>query len=545
MKFIKFIVFFIFSSLFILYGNSFAENEKNSLLIMGTTDIHGNIFPVDYFSGKEKNVGLARVFTKVKELRRINKNSLLVDSGDLLQGTPLVTYYGKIARNSVDPMIKAMNLMNYDAMSVGNHEYDLGLENLFKASKDAKFPFLSANTLIHNSEKNLFTPYIIKNVGGIRVGIIGFTTPGVALWSQNLVKNKYDFQDIVVSAQKYIHDLKKQTDVLIAIPHTGLQDEESGGGYNSGSSSLPSENAGKALAINFPEIDVIILAHTHRQIKELFENGVLITQPKPYGTELAEINISLEKIDNKWKVTGKHSDLIDLKDIEPDKDLMANLMTEHNKTLEYVNTSVGISEESWDAKGARLQDTPIVDLINKVQMEATGAELSSSALFSEDARIPKGAVTIANIAGLYIYENTLFAIKINGKQLKEYLEYSARYFEKYEDGKPVINPKIPGYNYDMVSGVTYRIDLSRPVGERILDLKFKGKEVNDNMTFTMALNSYRQSGGGGYDMIKGTEVVYNKLESIRDLLINYVQKKGKISTKDVFENNWEFVNNMK
>jgi 2',3'-cyclic-nucleotide 2'-phosphodiesterase (5'-nucleotidase family) len=512
-----------------------AETTDKTIVIMGTTDIHGNLFPIDYYTGKEKKMGLAKIYTKVKEIRKQYKDTLLVDSGDLLQGTPLVTYFGRIDKKSVNPMIKAMNLMKYDAMGIGNHEYDYGIDNLLKASDDAKFPLLSANTSTDKPGKQLFKPYIIKEIDGVKVGIIGFTTPGVAVWSKGIVKNILEFQDIVASAKEWLPQLKKEADIIIAIPHTGLEDEKTIN--NTGLT----ENAGKALADNFPEIDVLILGHSHTEIKEMIENGVLITQPKPFGMQLAEVKLELKKIAGKWKVAEKHSETIDLKDVEADHELLADLKEEHQKALNYVNTAIGTSSAEWSAKDGRLKDTAIVDLINKVQKEATGADLSSAALFSTDSRIPAGNITIADIAGLYIYENTLSVIKITGKQLRDYLEFSAGYFNNYEAGKPLINNKMPGYNYDMVSGADYKIDISKPTGKRIIELKYKGKDITDDMSFTLALNSYRKNGGGGYEMLKNSPEIYDKLESIRDLIINYIQRKGKITPEDVFEKNWEII----
>lgn len=520
-----------------------AENEKKSIVIMGTTDIHGNIFPINYFNGKTQNYGLAKVYTKIKEIRKTNPNTLLVDSGDLLQGTPLTDYYGKKDKLSVNPMIKAMNIMKYDALGIGNHEYDYGIDNLLKAVKNANFSMLSANTYYYKKNTPVFKPYIIKNVSGIKVGIIGFTTPGVAVWSKNLVDKKYEFKDIIQVAKKYIPELKKQVDIIVAVPHSGLEDVKGMGGYDS-SVGLPPENVGKSLAQNFPQIDVLLLGHTHTEIKEMIENGVLISQADKFGDMISLVNLDLEKVNNKWKIIKKSSETINVKNIEPDKDLMNQLSKEHNNTLKYVNSTIGYSDKELKAKLSRMQDSEIVDLINYVQMKTTNADISSASLFNEDAVIPKGKINIANVAGLYLYENSLFAIKVTGKQLKDYLEMTSMYYQGYDDaGNLIINKKIPGYNYDMFSGIDYKININNPQGSRITYLKFKGKDIKDNDTFKLALNSYRQSGGGGYDMLKGSPILYSKGESIRDLIISYIQKTGKISDKAFFKKNWEIVKN--
>lgn len=521
--------------------NSFAENEKSKLVIMGSTDVHGRIFPYDYYTGKEDNKGLAKIYTKVKEIRASNKNTLLVDSGDLLQGTPLTSYFGSVEKDKINPMVKAFNFMKYDAFSVGNHEYDYGLDSIYKASKDAKFPFLSTNTFFYKNTKGPFPSFVVKNVNGIKVGIMGFTTPGVSVWSKGIVEKKLDFRDIVESARDVLPEIKKMVDVVVLIPHTGLHDQKGLEGYNSAETGIPPENVGRELAKNFPDIDVLLLGHTHTEIKELFENGVLISQADKFGNRLSIAELDLEKQNGKWKIVSKKSDTVDVTTLTPDPELMDYMKEEHEKTIKYVNKEIASTDSDWSAQDSRMKDSPFVDLINKVQMEVTGADLSSSSLFNENISIKKGKVTLANIASLYIYENTLYAIKINGKQLKDYLEYSVKYYDLV-DGKVVANKAVPGYNYDMVSGVDYKIDVSKPLGQRIVELTYKGKKVTDDMTFTMALNNYRQSGGGGFDMLKGSPVVYNKFESIRDLIIEYISKKGTISPNEVFVKNWELIN---
>lgn len=520
-----------------------ADGETKKLVIMGTTDIHGHVFPVNYFNGKTENQGLAKIYTKIKEIRKNNPYSLLVDSGDLLQGTPLTDYYGKKDKNAINPMIKAMNIMGYDALGIGNHEYDYGLDNLNKAVKDASFSMLSGNTYYYGQDKTVFKPYVIKEINGIKVGLIGFTTPGVAIWSKNLVDKKYEFKDIIQTAQKWIPELKKQVDIIVAVPHTGLEDVTGLGGYDS-SSGLPPENVGKMLADNFPQIDVLLLGHTHTEIKEMFQNGVLISQADKFGDMISVVNLELEKSNNSWKIIKKSAETVNVKDIDPDKELMDKLSSEHQNTINYVNSAVGESQSELIAKSSRFKDTAIVDLINYVQMQVTGADISAASLFNEDAIIPKGKVTIANVAGLYLYENTLFSIKVTGKQLKDYLELTSMYYQGYDSqGNILINKKVPGYNYDMFSGIDYKIDITKPQGSRITVLKFKNRDVRDIDIFTLALNSYRQSGGGGYDMLKGSPVVYSKQESIRDLIIDYIQRKGQISDNDFFTKNWEVTGN--
>jgi 2',3'-cyclic-nucleotide 2'-phosphodiesterase/3'-nucleotidase len=396
---------------------------------------------------------------------------------------------------------------------------------------------LSANTYYYNTDKYLFKPYKIENINGLRIGIIGLTTPGVSIWSKNIVNGKYYFEDILKSTQKIINEVKSKSDIIIAIPHSGLEDEEGKQGYSK-DLGLPPENAGKILAENIKDLDLIILGHSHKEIKELFINNVLLTQPKPFAQQLAFVKLKVDK--KTKKVISKNSEIIDLKDIKPDNEIINLLSEEHNKTIDYVNTPIAFSNEELNAEKSKFQDTPIIDLINKVQMEYTKADISATSVFNDKSYIPNGDVKISHIAGLYIYENTLMAIKITGKKLKEYLENTAKFYD-YKNDEILQNKDIPSYNYDIFSGIDYNINVTKPIGSRITKLKFKGRDVTDDMQFTLALNSYRQSGGGGYNILKDCEVVYSKQESIRDLIIEYVKNKKVLDKKDFFQKNWEIV----
>jgi 2',3'-cyclic-nucleotide 2'-phosphodiesterase/3'-nucleotidase len=512
--------------------------------ILSTTDVHGRVYPTNYY-GDDGNepVGLARVHTLIKQLRVKHKHTMLVDSGDCLQGTALTYHNARIDPKPMNPMVQAMNVMKYDAFAVGNHEYNYGIPYLMKARHEANYPFLSGNIFEHKTDKPVFKPYIIKNVGGAKVAVLGFTTPGVAVWDRRHVQGKQDFHDIIASAKRWMPEVKAQKpDAIIVIIHSGLGAPYDGtfGGY-SANEGLPEENVSAKMADTFPEIDAILLGHSHKDLPKLIHNGVLLAQAQKWGERLAVVDLKFKRDGKQWKIVHKDSRTLKTAGVTPDPDVLAAAGKAHQATLAYVNSVIGNSTSEWSAAHARTQDTPIMDLINEVQREKTGAMLSSASVFNGSAKLPKGRLTVSDIAGLYVYENTLTKIELNGKQLKQYLETSARYFNTYKPGGAIFSESIPAYNYDMVQGVNYAIDVTKPVGSRIVGLAYEGQPVAENQVFTLAMNSYRQNGGGGFDMIKEAPVKESIHTEIREMMIDYVKEKKVLSPEKVFQPNWKIL----
>lgn len=521
-----------------------AESNTVELTLLSTTDVHGHVWPTTYYTDQEKAMGLAKVYTLVKKFRAENKHTLLVDSGDMLQGSPLPYVQAKVqGGKGANPMIQAMNAMGYDVFGVGNHDFNFGIPHLRKAEAEAKFPFVVSNIYKAGTQEPFFKPFVIKDLGGVKVGVIGFAPPGIVLWDKAHVGGKIEVVSLLAAAERWIPELKRQgADVIVAVPHAGL-----GGKYGpeysgySPASGLPPENVGMRLASAFPEIDVMFTGHSHQEIKSENINGVAIAQAKMWAERMAMAKVKLVKEGGKWKVVAKSTDVLNLEQVAPAPEVLKATQAAHDATVAYVHSPIARTTVDWSAKDSILNDSPIIDLINEVQRSATGAQLASAASFNLDAVLKKGEITIADIAALYPYENGMVAIQVTGKQLKEYLEHSARYFLGYEGASLKLNPEIRAYNYDMVSGVDYQIDVTKPVGARIVGLSYQGKPVTDAQTFTMAINSYRQGGGGGYEMLKDCPVIYDRQESIRELIIEYLKQKQKVDPKDVFKKNWELL----
>jgi 2',3'-cyclic-nucleotide 2'-phosphodiesterase/3'-nucleotidase len=526
----------------VLVGRSFAP-DRVQITILGTTDLHGNINPIDYYTNKPDNRGFAKIATLIKRVRREHSNVLLVDSGDTIQGSPLASFHSRKNNKPPDPMMLVMSSLNYDAMAVGNHEYNFGLKVLEKARNEAKFPWLSANTYETATKKPHYKPYIVKEVGGVRVGILGFTTPGVPHWDNPPNYAGLEFREPLAEARKWVPILREQerADVVVVAMHMGLGEDLRTGEVSPGQ--IPHENDAILIAKEVPGIDVIFMGHTHRDVPSLYINGVLLTQANHWGRHLARADIYLQKASTGWRVYAKSARTLPADDrVEPDEEVVKLAEPYDRQTQDWLSQVVGQSAQEITAREARFRDTAILDLIQKVQLEAGKADVSMVASFNSEARIAKGPVSVRDIAGLYVYENTLIVLEVTGQQLKEALEHSAKYFKPYVAGKApseLVNEKIPAYNFDIAEGVTYDLDISKPIGQRIQNLRFRGQPLSPSKKLRLATNNYRVNGGGGYTMYKNAPVVYRSSEEIRELIIDWVERNKTVPTKP--NNNWRIV----
>jgi 2',3'-cyclic-nucleotide 2'-phosphodiesterase (5'-nucleotidase family) len=522
-----------------------AAATEGRLVLMGTTDLHGWVLPYDYYTGQRTENGLAALVPLIDSVRAANPGrTVLVESGDLLQGNPLDFVHRRLLAREQHPLVLAMNLAGYDAAAIGNHEFNYGIDHLENAAAGADFPFLSANIFRAGTDERAYQRYHIieRTVGGrtVRIGITAVTPPGVAIWDRDNVRGRLDFREIVSSVRPVVQELRALgADLVMVAAHSGLE----GSSYDTAATGVPAENAASAMAREIPGIDIIFMGHTHREVADTTINGVLVQQAKNWGTSLAVAELDLRRDAGRWTVAGKRGRILRPAKGSTSPRLEAALAEAHARTQAYVAQVIGTSEAEWTSELARTRDTPILDLINDVQTRVTGAELSAASAFSLTSRIPAGPVTVADIAGLYIYDNTLKAVRISGAQLRAYLEKSAEYYLPCPASacEALTNPSVPGYNYDVVSGVDYALDLTRPVGQRLVRLERNGRPVTDADSFTIALNNYRASGSGGFSMLIGAPVVYDRGEGIRELLIEEIRRRGTLRPADVFSQNWEIV----
>jgi 2',3'-cyclic-nucleotide 2'-phosphodiesterase (5'-nucleotidase family) len=526
----------------VLVGRSFAP-DRVQITILGTTDLHGNINPIDYYTNKPDNRGIAKVATLIKRIRKEQANVLLIDSGDTIQGSPLESFHGRKNNAPPDPMMLVMNSLNYDAMAVGNHEYNFGLKVLEKARSEAKFPWLSANTYDKTRQQTHYKPYIVKEVAGVKIGILGLTTPGIPNWDNPPNYVGLEFHEPLVEARKWVPILRDQekADVVVIAMHMGLEEDLSTGVVSPGQ--VLHENEAILIAKEVPGVDVIFMGHTHREVPSLYINGVLLTQANHWGRHLARADLYLQKAGMGWRMYAKSARTMPSDDrVEPDPEVVKIAEPYDRETQAWLSREIGESPEELTARDARFRDTAILDLIQKVQLDAGKADVSMVASFNPAARIAKGPVSVRDIAGLYVYENTLVVLEVTGQQLKDALEHSAKYFKEYVPGKPasdLVDEKIPAYNFDIAEGVTYDLDISKPIGQRIQNLRFHGQPLSLTRKLRLATNNYRVNGGGGYDMYKNAPVVYRSSAEIRELIIDWVEKNKTVPTKP--NNNWRII----
>ncbi|WP_371529743.1 5'-nucleotidase C-terminal domain-containing protein [Streptomyces sp. NBC_01283] len=557
-------------------GKPARRKKRYSFTVMGTTDLHGNVFNWDYFTDKEfddkdhNDVGLAKISTLVNEIReeRGRRNTLLIDAGDTIQGTQLSYYYAKIdpitaEHGPVHPMAQAMNSIGYDAAALGNHEFNYGIPVLRKFEEQCDFPLLGANALDAKTQKPAFPPYFMKRLRtphgrDVKVAVLGLTNPGIAIWDKANVQGKMTFPGLEEQAAKWVPKLRSMgADVVIVSAHSGSS------GTSSYGDQLPYiENAAGLVAEQVPGIDAILVGHAHTEIPEYFvENKktgkkVVLSEPLKWGQRLTLFDFDLVWSKGCWTVEKVGAKVLNSNTAAEDKKVTRLLSDEHKKVVAYVNQVIGTSTQAMSTAEGPYKDVAIIDLISHVQAETVkealkGGQyaalpvLSQASCFSRTAGIPAGEVTIKDAAGLYPFENTLEARLITGAQLKDYLEFSARYYVQTAAGAPVDPAKLtnagntPDYNYDALYGVTYEIDIAKPVGSRIAKLSFEGKELDPKAEFVLAVNNYRASGGGNFPHVPGAKQLWANSDEIRNTIIQWVRAKGTVDPGQFASVDWK------
>ncbi|WP_030382367.1 MULTISPECIES: bifunctional metallophosphatase/5'-nucleotidase [unclassified Streptomyces] len=557
-------------------GSHKKPERRHTLTVMGTTDLHGHLFNWDYYKDAAytdtagNSLGLARISTLVNRIReeRGRHNTLLIDAGDTIQGTPLTYYYAKVdpitaKGGPVHPMARAMNTIGYDAAALGNHEFNYGIDTLRKFEAQLDFPLLGANAVDATTLRPAFPPYLIKTFrvhGGppAKVAVLGLTNPGIAIWDKAYVQGRLAFPGLEEQAAKWVPKLRSMgADVVIVSAHSGAS------GTSSWGDQLPYvENAAADVARKVPGIDAILVGHAHVEIPELKVTNdttgktVVLSEPLCFAERLTVFDIELTLRKGRWEVASVSASLRNTNEVEDDPRITKLLTDEHAAVVTYVNQVVGTATETLTTVDARYKDAPIIDLITKVQEDVVKAALAGTEYaalpvlaqaspFSRTSEIPAGDVTIRGLSSLYVYDNTLVAKLLTGAQIRAYLEYSAEYYVQTAAGAPVDVDALtnagdrPDYNYDYVSGLTYDIDIAQPAGSRIKNLARDGSPLDDSARFVLAVNNYRANGGGAFPHVANAKELWSESTEIRTRIAEWVTAKGVLDPKDFASVDWK------
>ena len=510
-----------------------------TLTLLHTSDIHGHVDPRDEISDRDWGEGLARVATAVRSIRAEGGGAkLLLDSGDTIQGTPMqaVAFAGSSAVS--DPTIRAMNAIGYDAMAVGNHEYDFGLARLDASRRQARFPFLSAN-IVREDGSTVFAPYLVRRVGGVRVGILGLTTKNVAGWEPPDHVAGLRFLDTVEVARKYVPILRgrERCDLVVVLTHQGFErdiatGEDRGTDY---------ENQAYAIATGVPGIDILLTGHTHVVIAPQKLGSTWVSQPGRFGNVVTRFDVELSKKGGRWSVESVKGTNLSMKEVAPDPEIARLVAAEHAAAMSALAATVATLASPASVRDARTADNAVLDWLHDVQRREGKADLSFASLLPGSLPPwPAGPFTMRQVWSFYPYENTLVTVRATGRQVREALEDAARCISgiSTQDGHPVWkrNASVWGYNCDTMEGAEYALDPTRPEGKRLLYLRRGGQPVADGDVFTVAINSYRASGGGGYAVWRSCPHVSESKASLRDLLAEDARRRGTLEFKS--DGNW-------
>jgi 2',3'-cyclic-nucleotide 2'-phosphodiesterase (5'-nucleotidase family) len=527
---------FLAASILASLGSGIARTAELKITLLATTDLHGNLFPYDYYTAHPAERGLAKIATLIQTARAENPNNLLIDCGDTIQGTPMEAVYQEKGGPGLnhDPMMLAMNAIGYDAMVVGNHEFNFGLKNLAKARADAHFPWISSNIAVTpDTTVQAFAPYFLKTIAGVKIAVIGVTTPMIPAWEAEEHYRGYRFESGVDAVRRAIAELheREHPDIVIVAAHSGLDGDAR-------------ENMVREIATEVPGIDAIVFGHSHQQLASLQIGDVLLMQPKNWGISLGRMDFVLQpKETSGWKIVSKSSRLVAVtRETAADPKILEIGRPYHELAERYLSTAVAEAPVSLDSRLARVEDTALIDAIQEVQLFYSKADVSFASSFNSRVSVSQGPVTIRQIAALYVYENQLYVVQGTGKIVRAALENSARYYNSCASDcthGPLINPHVIGYNYDMAQGVDYEIDLTQAAGQRIRNLRWHGKPLDDNQPLRIAVNNYRAGGSAGYSMFRDATIVWRSPDEIRDLVIQYYTEHKTLPAHP--DNNWRVV----
>ncbi len=546
----------------------FAQNVK--FKIIETTDVHGAVYPYDFKTERPLKGSLAHVSAMLKEERADeNQKVILLDNGDFLQGTPAVYYYNFEKPDEKHLYAEVMNYLGYEVSTVGNHDVETGHKVYDKFRKEINFPWLAANAVDVKSGKPYFQPYHVFEKEGVKFVALGLITPGVPNWLPPKIYEGIEFEDMIKTARKWVKIIeeKEKPDVLIGLFHSGVDFT-----YGGETAETPrNENASELVAEQVPGFDIVFVGHDHhgwnKRTKDPNGKETLLLGGTSRARNVAVADLVFDLKEK--KIISLKGEIVDMSGYQPDADFLLKFEPQFDKINEYVSRPLGVFSSEVKSSDALFGPSKFTQLINKVQMELSGADVSFAAPLSFNATIDSGTIYVRDLFKLYHYENLLYTIKLSGKEIKDYLEYCAAgwfnrmenendhllNFKKDEDGKVIYSERTGSpalatsyYNYDAAFGINYTVDVSKPSGERvkISDLSNGGKFRLDK-TYKVAVNSYRGAGGGGH-LVKGAKIPKEELtgriisSTEKDLRFYIMKRIEKMKTVEVTSDfNWEVI----
>lgn len=543
--------------------------------IIETSDVHGAVLPYDFLNDTTTTSSLAQVhaYVTLERIRKPNQQVVLLDNGDILQGNPLVYFYNYEDTNSTHVYAQAMNFMNYDAATIGNHDIEAGHSVYDKFRKEITFPWLAANAIDTKTGGPYFKPYTIIEREGIKIAVLGLITPYIPNWLPKILWEGIDFEDMVEAAEKWISIIKEneKPDLIIGLFHAGVDYNYN----NEKANTYKNENASRLVAEQVPGFDVVFVGHDHAGWNFKIENSdgdsVLIMGPlsKAKTVTVANIQMVFDSIAGKWNKKYISGEIVKIKNYRPDNIFMSKFLLNLNVVENYVQKPLGRIIKSISSKESLFGPSSFVDLIHNTQLELTGADISFVSPLSFNATIDSGWIRVRDMFKLYHYENFLYTMELTGQEIKDYLEYSfGNWFNQMKGDKDHLlkfsldengelmfserynTPELEEryYNYSSAAGINYTIDVSKPAGERVhITNLINGTLFDLDNTYTVAINSYRGSGGGGH-LTRGARISQGELskrvlssteKDLRYYLMKWIEEKKTINPQII--GNWKVI----
>ncbi|MGF1638784.1 MAG: bifunctional metallophosphatase/5'-nucleotidase [Cyclobacteriaceae bacterium] len=546
--------------------------DKLNLVIVATTDIHGAIFPVNYATGSPRNYSQANVATYLDSLRQLEQAEIIVlDNGDILQGDPAVYYYNFEDTASEHIVSRVMNYLQYDAMTIGNHDIEAGHNVYDKLPQQMNFPMLAANAINTSTNEPYFQPYTIIERQGVRIAVLGLITPGIPKWLPEKIWEGIFFEDMLVSAQYWVPKIMEdeKPDLMVGLFHAGKDYT-----YSGQTAQTPfNENASLLVAEQVPGFDVVFIGHDHKNWNESVINAegkeVLLIGANAGAKYVSQANIEFQRQDNGKYEIIKSIALIEMEPLIPSASYLSTFAADMDKIEDFVNDTIGYLQTRLDAKNALFGDNEFVELIHQLQMELTGADLSFTAPLAFNTVLDNGFLKVSDMFLLYRYENLLYNMKLTGTEIRNFLEFSYGIwfntvsspndhllnFKRNKQGKPHMSNNggryelaSPYFNFDSAEGIVYLVDVSKPVGERIEIKSFtNGRQFHMDSTYDVAINSYRGNGGGGH-LTQGAGISKDELplritqstdKDLRYYLMHWIRAKNEINISK--NGNWKLI----